>query len=96
MRKHGGNILFFSSAAANIGMVNHEAISAAKGGLEGLVRSAAATYAKNNIRVNALALGLVESSLSSNIISNPMSLEMSKKMHSLGPVSYTHLRAHET
>ena len=86
MRKHGGNILFFSSAAANIGMVNHEAISAAKGGLEGLVRSAAATYAKNNIRVNALALGLVESSLSSNIISNPMSLEMSKKMHSLGRI----------
>ena len=86
MRKHGGNILFFSSSAANIGMVNHEAISAAKGGLEGLVRSAAATYARNNIRVNALALGLVESSLSSNIISNPMSLEMSKTMHSLGRI----------
>ena len=27
MRKNGGNILFFSSAAANIGLANHEAIA---------------------------------------------------------------------
>jgi|TARA_B110000263_G_scaffold54234_2_gene45656 NAD(P)-dependent dehydrogenase (short-subunit alcohol dehydrogenase family) len=86
MRKNGGNILFFSSAAASIGLVNHEAIAAAKGGLEALVRSAAATYAKKNIRVNAVALGLVETSLSSKIVENPISLEMSKKMHSLGRI----------
>ena len=41
---------------------------------------------KNNIRVNAIALGMVESNLSSKIISNPMSLEISKKMHSLGRI----------
>ena len=50
MRKNGGSLLFFSSAAANIGLANHEAIASAKSGLEGLVKSAAATYAKNNIR----------------------------------------------
>ena len=86
MRKKGGNILFFSSGAAQIGLVNHEAIAAAKSGLEGLVRSAAATYSKYGIRINALALGLVESNLSSNIVSNPNSLEMSKKMHGLGEI----------
>ena len=86
MKKNGGNMLFFSSAASNIGLANHEAIAAAKGGLEGLVKSAAATYSKNNIRVNAIALGLVESNLSSNIVANPMSLEISKKMHSLGRI----------
>ena len=86
MRKNGGNILFFSSAAAKIGLANHEAIAAAKSGLEGLVKSAAATYAKNNIRINAVGLGLVESNLSKNMISNPISLEMSKKMHSLGRI----------
>jgi len=86
MKKNGGNMLFFSSAASNIGLANHEAIAAAKGGLEGLVRSTAATYSKNNIRVNAIALGMVESNLSSKIISNPMSLEISKKMHSLGRI----------
>ena len=86
MRKNGGNILFFSSAAAKIGLANHEAIAAAKSGLEGLVKSAAATYAKNNIRINAVGLGLVESNLSKSMISNPISLEMSKKMHSLGRI----------
>jgi len=86
MRKNGGNLLFFSSAAANIGMVNHEAIAAAKGGLEAMVKSAAATYAKNNIKINAIAPGLVESNLSKNIISNPMALEVSKKMHSVGRI----------
>ena len=86
MKKNGGNMLFFSSAASNIGLANHEAIAAAKGGLEGLVKSAAATYSKNNIRVNAIALGLVESNLSSKIVANPMSLEISKKMHSLGRI----------
>ena len=86
MRKNGGSLLFFSSAAANIGLSNHEAIAAAKGGLEGLVKSAAATYAKNNIRVNALALGLVESNLSNSIVSNPAALEVSKKMHSIGKI----------
>ena len=86
LMKKGGSLLFFSSAAANIGLSNHEAIAAAKGGLEGLVRSAAATYAKNNIRVNALALGLVESNLSNHIVSNPAALEISKKMHSIGRI----------
>ena len=39
-----------AKSAAKIGLANHEAIAAAKSGLEGLVKSAAATYAKNNIR----------------------------------------------
>ena len=86
MKKNGGNMVIFLFSCLNIGLANHEAIAAAKGGLEGLVKSAAATYSKNNIRVNAIALGLVESNLSSIIVSNPMSLEISKKMHSLGRI----------
>ncbi len=86
MRKNGGNLLFFSSAASSIGMANHEAISAAKGGVEGMVRSAAATYAKNNIKVNAIAPGLVNSNLSKNIVSNEAALNVSKKMHSVGRI----------
>jgi len=86
MRKNGGNLLFFSSAASSIGMANHEAISAAKGGIEAMVRSAAATYAKNNIKVNAIAPGLVDSNLSKNIVSNEAALNVSKRMHSVGRI----------
>lgn len=86
MRKNGGNLLFFSSAASSIGMANHEAISAAKGGIEAMVRSSAATYAKNNIKVNAIAPGLVDSNLSKNIVSNEAALNVSKKMHSVGRI----------
>ena len=86
MRKNGGNLLFFSSAASSIGMANHEAISAAKGGIEAMVRSAAATYAKNNIKVNAIAPGLVDSNLSKNIVNNEAALNVSKRMHSVGRI----------
>jgi len=86
MRKNGGNLLFFSSAASSIGMANHEAISAAKGGIEAMVRSAAATYAKNNVKVNAIAPGLVDSNLSKNIVSNEAALNVSKRMHSVGRI----------
>ena len=89
MRKNGGNILFFSTAASSIGLQNHEAISAAKAGVEGLVKSAAATYSKNNIRINAVALGLVDTKLASGLTSNIVGLEISKKMHSLSRIGTT-------
>jgi NAD(P)-dependent dehydrogenase (short-subunit alcohol dehydrogenase family) len=38
-----GAAVFMSSAAARIGTPNHEVVAAAKGGLESLVRAAAAT-----------------------------------------------------
>ena len=47
-RSEGAAVLV-SSVAAQIGTPNHEAIAAAKGGLEGLVRGAAATYAAAGI-----------------------------------------------
>ena len=45
-----GAAVFVSSAAARIGTPNHEAVAAAKAGLEGLVRGAAASYAANGDR----------------------------------------------
>ena len=52
-----------STAAVGIGLANHEAVAAAKGGVEGLMRAAAATYAKQGIRVNAVAPGLTNTDL---------------------------------
>ncbi len=44
-RMKNGSAIFFSSVAGSKGLSNHEAIAAAKSGIEGFARSAAATYA---------------------------------------------------
>lgn len=53
-----------SSVAAGTGLQNHEAVAAAKAGVEALVRTAAATYASGTggftLRINGVAPGLVE------------------------------------
>jgi NAD(P)-dependent dehydrogenase (short-subunit alcohol dehydrogenase family) len=84
MRKDGGSVVLMSSAVGRIGLQNHEAIAAAKAGVEGLARSAAATYASSGIRVNAVAPGLVRTPLSERITSNPAGEEASRSMHALG------------
>lgn len=86
MRKTGGSIVLMSSAAARHGLMNHEAIAAAKGAVLGLMRSAAATYANWGVRVNAVAPGLVESPMSAGLLSAPASREASEAMHPLGRV----------
>ena len=58
-----GAAVFVSSVVARIGVANHEAIAAAKGGVEALVRAAAATYAAQGLRINAVAPGMTETSL---------------------------------
>ena len=83
MKQHGGSILFFSSAAAKVGLKNHEAISSAKAAISALALTASATYANYNIRVNAIAPGLVETPLTEKIVSNKMSLDYSKNLHGL-------------
>jgi NAD(P)-dependent dehydrogenase (short-subunit alcohol dehydrogenase family) len=82
----GGSIVLASTVAATIGLTNHEAIAAAKGAVNGLVLSAAATYAPRNIRVNAVAPGLVKTPLASRITSSEPALKASTAMHPLGRV----------
>ena len=79
--RHPGSIVFCSSAAATVGLMNHEAIAAAKAGLEGLVRSSAATYATRGVRINAVAPGLVQTPLSSKIWSSEAALKSSLSLH---------------
>lgn len=84
MREAGGAIVLFASAAAEIGIQNHEAISAAKGGIISLARSAAATYAPYNIRVNVISPGLIQTELTRGIWNNPSAAEASTRLHALG------------
>lgn len=86
MMQSGGSIVLCSTAAARVGLANHEAIAAAKAGVMGLAMSAAATYASRNIRVNCVAPGLVRTPLSARITSNEASLKASTQMHALGRI----------
>ncbi len=79
LRNTGGSIIFFSSAASKVGLKNHESISSAKAAVSALVLSAASTYAQYNIRVHAIAPGLVETPLTKNITDNKASIDYSKK-----------------
>ncbi len=81
-----GSILLFSTAAVRIGLPNHEAIAAAKGGVEGLVRSAASSYASKGIRVNAVAPGLTRTPMTERITNNEQALKKSESMHALGRI----------
>lgn len=82
----GGSLVLMSTVATKIGLTNHEAIAAAKGAVNGLVISAAATYANRNLRVNAVAPGLVRTPLAARLTSNEATLKASTAMHPLGRV----------
>ncbi|TVR44708.1 MAG: SDR family oxidoreductase [Planctomycetota bacterium] len=81
-----GSVVLMSSVAARLGLVNHEAIAAAKAGVEGLVRAAAASGAKRGLRVNGVAPGLVDTPLASGLLSQPAMRQASERMHPLGRI----------
>jgi len=80
----GGSIVLVASAAARIGLANHEAIAAAKGGVISLTLSAAASYAAKNVRVNCVAPGLVRTPLTARITGSAAGEQSSLAMHALG------------
>ena len=80
----GGSIVLSASAVARKGLKNHEAIAAAKAGVIGLMRAAAATYAGRDVRVNAVAPGLVETPQSADLLRSEQGRKQSEAMHPLG------------
>jgi NAD(P)-dependent dehydrogenase (short-subunit alcohol dehydrogenase family) len=84
MASGGGSIVFCSTVAAQRGLFNHEAIAAAKAGVEGLTRAAAATYARYQIRVNCVAPGLVQTPLSQFLTASEAARKASVALHPLG------------
>jgi NAD(P)-dependent dehydrogenase (short-subunit alcohol dehydrogenase family) len=81
-----GVAVFASSVVARIGVANHEAIAAAKGGVEALVRSAAATYAAQGLRVNAVAPGMTETPMTAGLLKMPAMREGAARQYPLGGV----------
>jgi len=64
------SVVLFSTVAVQQGMPMHASIAAAKGAVEGLVRSLAAEWAPK-IRVNAVAPALTDTPLASRLLSTP-------------------------
>ena len=81
-----GAAVFASSVVARIGVANHEAIAAAKGGVEALVRSAAATYASQGLRINAVAPGMTDTPMTASMLKIPAMREGAARQYPLGGV----------
>lgn len=64
------SVVLFSTVAVGQGMPMHASVAAAKGAVEGLVRSIAAEWAPK-IRVNAVAPALVDTPLVERMLSTP-------------------------
>jgi NAD(P)-dependent dehydrogenase (short-subunit alcohol dehydrogenase family) len=80
----GSSVVFFSTAAAKLGMNFHASIATAKRALEGLAISLAAEYAQNQIRFNVIAPSLTDTPLAGNLLATPEKKELSSKRHPLG------------
>lgn len=81
-KRNNASVLLFSTVAVKIGMPFHTSISAAKGAIEGLVKTLAAEYAPL-IRVNAIAPTLTNTDLASKILRNDKMKELSAERHPL-------------
>ena len=80
----GGSLVLMSSGGAAIGLSSHEAIAAAKAGVVGMARAAAATYGAGGVRINTVAPGLVRTEMTGRVWQNERSAEASRAMHPLG------------
>ncbi len=81
-----GAAVLVSSVVARIGVANHEAIAAAKGGIEALARSAAATYAPLGLRINAVAPGMTETPMTAAMLRVDAMREGAGRQYPLGGV----------
>ena len=64
------SVVLFSTVAVAQGMPMHTSVAAAKGAVEGLMRSLAAEWAPK-VRVNAIAPALIDTPLAARLLSSP-------------------------
>lgn len=74
------SVIMFSTVAVQQGLSFHASVSAAKGAVEGFIRSMAAEYAPN-IRFNAIAPSVVDTPLAKNLLRNEKQRNRSEERH---------------
>lgn len=82
------SVVLFSTVAVGQGMPMHSSVAAAKGAVEGLVRSLAAEWAPK-VRVNAIAPALVDTPLVERMLSSPEKREAMAARYPLKRVGTT-------
>jgi NAD(P)-dependent dehydrogenase (short-subunit alcohol dehydrogenase family) len=82
--KQPGAAVLVSSVVSRVGVANHEAIAAAKGGIEALARSAAATYAPLGLRINVVAPGMTDTPMTANMLRADAMREGAGRQYPLG------------
>jgi NAD(P)-dependent dehydrogenase (short-subunit alcohol dehydrogenase family) len=82
--RQGGALLFFSSVVAGIGVSNHAAIAAAKGGVEALTRSLAADFSAIGLRVNCIAPGLTRTPMTERLLGSESAAKQIAAQYPLG------------
>lgn len=82
--KQGGALVLFSSVVAGIGVSNHAAIAAAKGGVEALARSLAADFSSLGLRVNCIAPGLTRTPMTERMLGNESAARQIAAQYPLG------------
>ena len=72
MKKHGGSIINTSSLVSRYGSVNQAAYVSSKFGVNGLTIAASRELGKYNIRVNAVAPGVIATDMVKNMVDAKM------------------------
>ncbi|MEP0712162.1 SDR family oxidoreductase [Algoriphagus sp.] len=85
-KSESASVVMYSTVAVQTGMGFHAGIASAKGAVEGLVRSLAAEWAPNHIRVNAIAPSLTDTPLAKQLVSTDEKRAASDKRHPLGRI----------
>lgn len=81
-KNENSSVVMFSSVAAKLGMPFHCSIAAAKGAVEGFVKSLGAELAPK-VRVNAIAPTITNTDMASKLLRNEKMIDMMKDKHPL-------------
>ncbi|MFZ2983292.1 MAG: SDR family oxidoreductase, partial [Sphingobium sp.] len=82
-----GAIVSVASVAGLTGIMNRSSYVASKHGVVGLTKTLALELAPYNIRVNAVAPGIVSTNLTSKLLGNAVGAAHSAAVHPLGRVA---------